>query len=104
MIKDRETSYHVYALRIKNITEEQRDAIIEEITNKEVAVNVHFIPMPMLSYFKELGYEISDYPQAYDNYKGEISLPVYPQLTQEEVRFIMNTVKEAYDKVLGKND
>lgn len=97
----KETSYHVYALRIKNITEEQRDAIIEEIARNEVAVNVHFIPMPMLSYFKSLGYEISNYPQAYDNYKGEISLPVYPQLSDEKVRFVMETVKEAYYKVVG---
>ena len=84
----KESSYHVYALRIKGITEEQRDAIIQEISKNEVAVNVHFIPMPMLTLFKGMGYDIKDYPQAYKNYAHEISLPVYPQLTEEEVLFV----------------
>ena len=95
----RETSYHIYALRIKSFTDEQRDAMIEEIAKKEVAVNVHFIPMPMLTFFKEMGYDINNYPQAYDNYKSEISLPIYPQLTDEQVNYVIDTVKEAYEKV-----
>lgn len=97
----KESSYHVYALRIKGITEEERDAIIQEISKKDVAVNVHFIPMPMLSLFKGMGYDIKNYPQAYKNYSHEISLPVYPQLSEEEVKFVANTVKEAYKIVIG---
>lgn len=96
----KETSYHVYALRIKNVTEEQRDAIIDEIASQGVAVNVHFIPMPMLSFFKDQGYDIADYPQAYKNFASEISLPVYPQLTDEEIDFVISTVIEAYKKVV----
>lgn len=95
----RETSYHIYALRIKSFTDEQRDAMIEEIAKKEVAVNVHFIPMPMLTFFKEMGYDINNYPQAYENYKSEISLPIYPQLTDEQVNYVIDTVIEAYEKV-----
>jgi dTDP-4-amino-4,6-dideoxygalactose transaminase len=95
----RETSYHIYALRIKSFTDEQRDAMIEEIAKKEVAVNVHFIPMPMLTFFKEMGYDINNYPQAYENYKSEISLPIYPQLTNEQVNYVIDTVIEAYEKV-----
>lgn len=95
----RETSYHIYALRIKSFTDDQRDAMIEEIAKKEVAVNVHFIPMPMLTFFNEMGYDINNYPQAYDNYKSEISLPIYPQLTDEQVNYVIETVKEAYEKV-----
>jgi dTDP-4-amino-4,6-dideoxygalactose transaminase len=57
----RETSYHLYALRIKDFTEEKRDAMIDEIAKQEVAVNVHFIPMSMLSFFKQQGYNIADY-------------------------------------------
>lgn len=95
----RETSYHIYALRIKSFTDDQRDAMIEEIAKKEVAVNVHFIPMPMLTFFKEMGYDINNYPQAYENYKSEISLPIYPQLTDEQVNYVIETVKEAYEKV-----
>ena len=96
----RETSYHVYALRIKDITEEQRDEIINEISKSEVAVNVHFIPLPMLSFFNGLGYRIEDYPQAYENYHHEISLPCYPQLTDEQLQYITETVIKAYHTVI----
>ena len=96
---EKETSYHLYALRIKDFTEAQRDAMIDEIAKSEVAVNVHFIPMPMLTLFKNLGYKIEDYPQAYNNYKCEISLPIYPQLTDEQVKFVIDTVVSAYNKV-----
>ena len=100
--KEKETSYHIYALRIKEITEQQRDDMIDEIAKQEVAVNVHFIPMPMLSFFKNKGYDINEYPQAYQNYSHEISLPIYPQLTNEEVNFVIRTVVEAYEKVIQK--
>jgi dTDP-4-amino-4,6-dideoxygalactose transaminase len=97
---EKESSYHLYALRIKGIDEGQRDAIIDEIAKKEVSVNVHFIPLPMLTFFKEQAYDIKDYPQAYKNYACEISLPIYPQLTDEEVFFVIKTVKEAYETVI----
>lgn len=98
----KESSYHVYALRIKDVTEQQRDEIIQEIAKSEVAVNVHFVPMPMLTLFREKGYDIKDYPQAYRNYAHEISLPIYPQLTDEQADFVIRTVVEAHDKVMGK--
>lgn len=98
----KESSYHVYALRIKDVTEQQRDEIIQEIAKSEVAVNVHFVPMPMLTLFREMGYDIKDYPQAYRNYAHEISLPIYPQLTDEQADFVIRTVEEAHNKVMGK--
>ncbi|RRJ89570.1 DegT/DnrJ/EryC1/StrS family aminotransferase [Paenimyroides tangerinum] len=100
-VNGKESSYHLYALRIKDISEEQRDLIIDEIAKTGVAVNVHFIPMPMLTFFKEKGFKIEDYPQAYNNYKCEISLPIYPQLTQEQIDYIINAVKSAYKTVIG---
>ncbi|MBR6828193.1 MAG: DegT/DnrJ/EryC1/StrS family aminotransferase [Prevotella sp.] len=100
---DRETSYHVYALRIKDITEEQRDQIIAGITQNQVAVNVHFIPLPMLTLFRDLGYRIDDYPQAFDNYSHEISLPCYPQLTSEQVQFVAKTVIDAFHRVVKRS-
>lgn len=96
----RESSYHIYALRIKGIGEEFRDKMIEYISKNEVAVNVHFIPLPMLSLFKELGYDIMDFPQTYANFASEISLPIYPQLTSEEVEFVIKTVVDAYRQVV----
>ena len=100
--ENRKSCFHLYALRIKNCKEEQRDLIIEEITQKGVAVNVHFIPMPMLTVFKNLGYKIEDYPVAYDNYSREISLPIYPQLTNEQVDYICESVLISYREVVGK--
>lgn len=94
--ENKESSYHLYPLRLKAQNESFRDAMITEISQYGVAVNVHFIPMPMLTYFSSLGFDIQNYPQSYDNYKGEISLPIYPQLTDEQVDFIIDVVKKSY--------
>ena len=94
--ENKESSCHLFALRIKGFSENQRDNIIQRISEAEIAINVHFIPLPMLSYFKELGYEIDNYPKSYNNYSNEISLPIYPQLTVEEVDYIVATVVNAY--------
>ena len=94
-----ESSYHIYPLRIKDITEKERDRIIELISKNEVAVNVHFIPLPMLTFFKEIGYCIDDYPVSYKNYSCEISLPIYPQLKEADIDLIITSVVESYNKV-----
>lgn len=101
VIKDetRVSCYHLYALRINNITEDQRDEMMISIAEDEVSVNVHFIPMPMLTLFKDLGYKVEDYPTAYNNYSREISLPIYPQLTSEQIDFICFSVEKAYQKI-----
>lgn len=101
IIKDekRISCYHLYALRIKNITEAQRDMMMDYIAADGVSVNVHFIPMPMLTLFKDLGYKIENYPVAYDNYSREISLPIYPQLTDEQIDYICQSIERAFEKV-----
>ena len=96
-----ESSYHLYALRIKNINEDQRNKIIEKIFNKGVSVNVHFIPMPLLTLFKNLGYKIEDFPASFDNYSREISLPIYPQLINDQVDFIIDSVLKSYEEVIN---
>jgi len=93
----RTSSYHVYPLRIKNINEETRDKIIQDIFNKDVSVNVHFIPVPMMSFYKALGYDIKDYPVTYDNYSREISLPVYYDLTDDQINTVLNAVIESVE-------
>ena len=89
---ERETCYHLFPLRIKGISEQQRDRIIDKMTSLGIAVNVHFIPLPMLTYFKSLGYKIEDFPIAYKNYAHEISLPIYPQLTKTQIKFISTSL------------
>lgn len=95
-----QSSCHLYLLRVKGIDESTRDRIIERISQTGVAVNVHFIPMPMLSLFKNLGYSIEEYPSAYENYSREISLPIYPSLTDENIGIICNEVSRAVKEIL----
>ena len=102
--KNQTSSYHLFALRIHNIIESQRDLMITDISKTGVSVNVHFIPMPMLTLFKEQGYRIEDYPIAYDNYSREISLPIYPQLTNEQIDYIVEKVAESYYLLVQPND
>lgn len=97
--ENKESSYHIFPLRIKGFEEEDRDNLITRVSENGVAVNVHFIPMPMLTYFKGLGYKIEDYPEAYKNFKNEVSLPIYPQLTDEQVDIVSNRVIEAYESI-----
>lgn len=97
----RESSYHLYALRIKSISEDQRDEIIQKVSTTGVSVNVHFIPMPMLTVFKDLGYDINNYPSAFDNYSREISLPIYPQLNAEQINYICSAILKAYKQTIS---
>jgi dTDP-4-amino-4,6-dideoxygalactose transaminase len=92
---DSHSSFHVYPLRINGITEEQRDAIIREIFDRDVSVNVHFIPVPMMSFYKSLGYDIKNYPVTFDNYSREISLPVYYDLSDTQVQTVIEAVVAA---------
>ncbi len=97
----RTSCYHLYALRIKGISESERDAIIKEIFDHDVSVNVHFIPVPMMSFYKKLGYDIKNYQVTYDNYSREISLPVFYDLNDELVKQVIDAVIESVEKVIG---
>lgn len=96
----RESSYHLFLLRVRNFSEEQRDRMIQIISESGVGVNVHYIPMAMLTLFKSRGYEISNYPQTYELYKNEISLPVYNGLTKDQLDIVIAAVVDAYNKVI----
>ena len=94
------SSYHLYMLRIKDISEEKRDVIIAKTSEKEVAVNVHYLPLAMLTYYRNKGYAINDYPQTYENFKAEITLPVYYNLTDSQVETVINAVVESVEEVI----
>ncbi len=96
---DKKSSYHLYALRIRSITEAQRDAIMQEIFNADVSVNVHFIPVPAMSFYKKLGYRVTDYKITCDNFSREISLPVFYDLTDEQIHTVVKTVVAAVNKI-----
>lgn len=95
------SSYHLYLLRIKGATETQRDAIIQEIFEQDVSVNVHFQPLPLLTAYKKRGYFMGDYPEAYAKYANEISLPVYFDLTNDQVDMVIDAVIRSVEKVMG---
>lgn len=97
---DTETSFHLYQLRIKGATEKQRDAIIQKIADADVAVNVHFLPLPMLTAYRDLGYEMDDYPNAFAQYQNEISLPLFYNLTDVQVVEVVNAVSAAVKAVM----
>lgn len=99
---EKKSSYHVYPLRIKGINEQQRDKIIQEIFHHDVSVNVHFIPLPLMSFYQSKGYDIKNYPVAYDNYSREISLPVFYGLTDDELNTVINVVKLSVHKILSE--
>ena len=95
------SSYHLYQLRIANVTEQQRDAIMQAIFDQDVSVNVHFLPLPTLTAYKKRGYQIKDYPETWNKYQNEISLPVYFDLNDEMVNTVIDAVKNAVKQVLG---
>lgn len=99
---EKKTCYHLYQLRIADVSEEQRDAIIQEIFEQDVAVNVHFQPLPLLTAYKSLGYKMEDYPEAWNKYSTEISLPVYFNLTDEQVQQVIAAIKTAVFKIIQK--
>ena len=96
---ERESSYHLFLLRIKILSEDKRNQLIQFISSKGVGVNVHYIPMPMLTLFKNLGYKMEDYPKTYELYSNEISLPIYNGLNNEQLNFVVETVVTAYNLV-----
>ena len=97
---EKESSYHLFPLRIKNISEQQRDAIVKEIFDCDVSVNVHFIPLPQMRFYRGLGYDIKNYPTTFDNYSREISLPVFYDLTPEMITTVLDAVIQSVEKVL----
>lgn len=96
----KETSYHLFLLRINNVDEPTRDAIMQKIFAAGVSVNVHFQPLPLLTVYKNEGYKMEDYPIAWSKYENEITLPVYFDLTNDNVNTIVNAVIKAVETTI----
>ena len=92
------SSCHVYPLRLEGYSEDERDKVIQEIMTEGVSVNVHFQPLPKLTLFKSLGYDIDNYPVSNMLYSSEISLPVYPQMTDAQVERVIEVVDNVVRK------
>jgi dTDP-4-amino-4,6-dideoxygalactose transaminase len=94
--------FHLYMINVKNATENQRDEIITALALLGISTNVHFQPIPMLSFYKEKGYKMEDYPNAYSSYISEISLPVYYDLLDEDAVYLSEKLIEITKSVMGK--
>ena len=87
--EEHQSSGHLYITRIPGITLEQRHEIIVKMAEKGVACNVHYKPLPMMTAYKNMGFDIKDYPNAYKRFENEITLPLHTKLTDEEVEYVI---------------
>lgn len=90
----KESCKHLYMIRLKNQDEEKRNEVIAKLGENDIATNVHFQPLPLLTAYKRLGFKIEDYPNAYNQYKNEISLPIHDFLTEDDIKYICEYIKE----------
>ena len=90
------SSGHLYFTNIPNITVEQRNEIIVKMAEMGIACNVHYKPLPMFTAYKNLGFDIADFPNAYNHYKNQITLPLHTCLTDEQVDYVI----ENYTKII----
>ena len=94
--EEHQSSGHLYITRIPGITLEQRHEIIVKMAEAGIACNVHYKPLPMMTAYKNLGFDIQNYPNAYERFANEITLPLHTKLTDEEVDY----VAEQYSKIV----
>jgi dTDP-4-amino-4,6-dideoxygalactose transaminase len=92
------SSGHLYITRIPGIGEAERGEIITKMAERGIATNVHYKPLPMHTAYKNLGFDIKNYPNAYRNYAGEITLPLHTLLSDEDVEYIIDN----YVKIVGE--
>lgn len=90
-----ESSFHLYLTRLTGKSEAERNAVIEAMAREGVAANVHYKPLPMLTAYKNLGFDIREYPQALAQYQNELTLPLYSTLTEEDAERVAETLLRA---------
>jgi len=91
-------SFHLCIVRLPDRTEADRNAFIVRMAEKGVATNVHYKPLPMHTAYKEKGFSVEDYPNAYDFYRNEVTLPLHTLLTDEQVEYVITSFKECYER------
>lgn len=96
--QNHKSSGHLYISQVPGIDTEQRNKIIEEMAEKGIACNVHYKPLPLLTAYKNLGFDIKNYQNAYNHFKNEITLPLHTKLTDEEVDYIIKSFCEIVKK------
>lgn len=96
-----QSSGHLYICRVPGITPEQRNEIIEKMAQQGVATNVHYKPLPLHTAYKNMGFDIADYPNAYAHFANEITLPLHTCLTDQQVDYVIQTFKDVLKEYIG---
>ncbi len=90
------SSGHLYLARLNGKDEEYRNQFIIKLAEEGVSTNVHYKPLPLLTAYKNLGFDIKDYPNAYDHYRNEVTLPLNTKMTEEDVEYVIENIKKIY--------
>lgn len=93
-MEDTQSSYHLYFIRVDNYEEEDRNLLINKLAEHGISTNVHYKPLPLLSAYKNLGFDIKDYPNAFSYYKNQITLPLNNLLTTDDIDYIKHYIEE----------
>lgn len=88
------SSGHLYLVRLLGKTVEERNEVISKMAERGIACNVHYKPLPMMTAYKNLGFDIADYPNAYAQYENEVTLPLHTRLTDEDVEYVISNFVE----------
>ncbi len=91
---DHASSGHLYLVRLLDMDVEERNAVIEKMAERGIACNVHYKPLPMMTAYKAQGFDIADYPRAYDMYRNEVTLPLHTRLSDEDVEYVISNFVE----------
>lgn len=91
---DHTSSGHLYLVRLLDCDVEQRNRIIEQMAERGIACNVHYKPLPMMTAYKALGFDIANYPNAYNQYRNEVTLPLHTRLTDKDVEYVISNFVE----------
>lgn len=93
------SSGHLYMIRLLGYTEDERNVVIKKMAEAGIATNVHYKPLPMHTAYKDKGFVIADYPNAYDMYKNEITLPLHTKMTDDDVLYVCETLKKILKEI-----
>jgi len=94
MSEDHCSSHHLYIVRLLGKTREDANKVIEQMAERGIACNVHYKPLPMMTAYKALGFDIKDYPNAYHLFENEVTLPLHTKLTDEDVEYVISNFVE----------
>jgi dTDP-4-amino-4,6-dideoxygalactose transaminase len=96
--EDAQSSGHLYIVRAPGISNEERCEMITKMAEMGIACNVHYKPLPMMTAYKTLGFDIKDYPNAYKYFENEITLPLHTKLSDEDVEYVMGQFKKIVEE------